>query len=270
MADIFEILDGTTDPNFYMTVDEQATYIDVFCDGYTIKVFKAETGENWIQLFNAANDDEWAVARLHIRSGTADYEARYDSAKTAELIENTPSRVVIRVVTQLYTSTLTLLSNLQVIAVVYIYSNRLFVDYEFIVTTSSVSIDDYIGSYGYLRFAETGLANILAYKESSGVEVLAPHGTRFDGDDYLVTTTNEINIQTFIPYANDGTGELFQRSRYQSPAIYWNNGSLAVGTHKISIGVIFDSAERQYGSKKYTSVERLEMGDQYKDQSLFS
>ena len=48
----------------------------------------------------------------------------------------------------------------------------------------------------------------------------------------------------------------------------YNNVILQAERHHLVFAVIIDSAEREWGSKKYTSVERLEMGDQYKDQTI--
>jgi len=265
MSDIFEILDGTPDDNFYLTLNEESTYIDVFCDGYVVKLYAGSQSQaGWIYTA----DNIYALGQLNaqIVFGATVYFLNKDPNTTLELLENTPTRVVIRQSGNWYEIAGPSYRDTDDIVVYtwYIYSDRFFLDTKWVVNSDASvgnfpNINKILGFNGFTYF--TGEVSIY---EDSGSEIIG--GGSQNNSDYIGKVANELNIQAVTIYVDQSANW----SRYLTGdeiATGWNNCTIlsANSPYRACIGWIIDSQEREYGQKKYTETERLEMGDQYKD-----
>ena len=263
MSDIFEILDGTPDDNFYLTLNEESTYIDVFCDGYYVRVYTNNSG---IGLYNNSDVVMAYLGSGFIYEGSFYYKLTLDSNKTIEIIEDTPTRVRIRIVGNLYENgTPGYLANSDNIEIIYtFYADRFTTDIKH-VTSGTITIGTISQHCIDLEPSAANLTNEVVITESSGSEITTT-GDRTVSDYYGIKS-DEINIHVIV-LDHDEQGATFisyVNSASQLSSGYSTATDLTAGTHTFSALFIIDSQEREYGQKKYTETERLEMGEQYKD-----
>ena len=189
MTDIFEILDGTTDPNFYLRVDEQSTYTDVFCDGYTLRI-GGGTGYSDCSIYDSG---EVYRIRPAVYIGSVAYRTVYDADVTLEILENTPTRVVIRRTSDFEDSSNNPLSgSTKTVQYFYIYPDRFIHRFEW-VTSSSINLPDtYINVMS--AFQEGSGTYTTSIRENSETESEGPVLGAYNSADYIGAYDNDFVI----------------------------------------------------------------------------
>jgi hypothetical protein len=260
----------------YLTVDEQSTYIDVACDGYIFRCYYGNV-ETWDQVRNAGDTATLIYFYNQIYSSGTAYDIRFDLGSTLEVIEHTPTRVVLRKTAEFEDTNQNSLDASDVVVVhYYIYSDKIIMDLSWqddATTTIDNSSNNYtmrvwvngtstinIGGDGGTEYCHTGGScgntTDLTSTEKSDYEYL---GVECDELTLMYIDLNHTDDSDFQQYFGN-TGVIGGQ---------WNNNaSFPSGAHRM-VGVwIIDSADREGSAKLYTSTERLEMGDQWKDTTI--
>jgi hypothetical protein len=257
----------------YLTVDEQSTYIDVFCDGYVFRILTDEQNNNQIiQILNLAGDTVFAYIYCHFSVSSTFYDLRGDGERATNIIEQNSSRVKIRVKgnfeqrsaeTELANSTFVEL-------IITIYPDGFLITSKW-TTSGSITIDDDTGHSICGRLFITNVTNNDIYYENSGSESDASVAT-YNSAKYLLAISDEINIQIInVSNLYDlNTATWNQRCTGSSAYINFgiNNGSVNANTHTETNIFVIDSAEREGSAKIYNETDRLAMGNQHKDREI--
>ncbi len=244
----------------YLSVDEQATYIDVECDGYTARVHNSNTGSSdYIEFFISGIEE--CKSRFAM---TENLEAlHFDPDAVLEVIESTPTRVVLchsgnyKTTTQVPLSGSTSTTHRMTF-----YPDKVFLDVEWIVG-SSINAGTGNAYQALLSLDDTALTSYADYYENSGSEAAASSAA-YNLAEYLLVTATETNGQLILLY--DSTGLIQQRVVDNAGIRYsFYAQTVPVGTHKIVGCLIIDSASREGSAKAYNLADRLTLGTQYHD-----
>jgi len=248
----------------YLTVDEQSNYIDVFCDGYVLRVHKSQLDNRIASIRDEANTTNLIYISDNRVHASTIYFLGYDENKTITIIENNTTRVVF-VLSGNYDSTYTgnsyLSGSTGVELLFTVYQDHFTVVCKW-ETSSDIVIDNDTDSNGVLVSNNgTSVANIYGtITETSGT-----NWTNLPDENYIGSTATEIDILFSVMHqdveAPTGTQAVWGAG---ASVAGWNDGTIASGVHKQNICVVIDSAERD-GGKQYTSTERLLLGNQYHD-----
>jgi len=235
---------GTEVMGKYLKVDEQATYIDVFCDGFVYRLYTNVHNDWPWKIRNLANSSEWGEARFSIENGGTEYYYRYDASKVVTILENTPNRVVIKATFLPRDSggsnSPTNLTNVDLW--IYFYPSGIIV-YDMLFNCSGdVTFDDEIKQYGLgTRFS--GMTNTDGFIEDSGSETDTAHNNTNTTGLYCVSKSDEMNIQTIVMYS-DNTTTLY--NRYESYTAIWNDMTVVDGDRLVLV-LVMDSSESSKG-----------------------
>lgn len=261
----------------YLSVDEQSTYIDVTCDGFSLRLYGTTGyGQEASQLGDLTIDG--TIVNMQ---GPAFYDntptyyyLTYDQQKTIELLENTHSRVVIRIVGQFERSDTTPLggTNGDTSAVVtyYIYPDRVIIHSKFTNNSASTITINSNNDYNWVnRFDIRNFTNENSLYENDPSESNCSDSTAYDSANYLLMTADECNLMCIPVYhTSDAAWDLFNRID-GIIGTRWNNFSWTAGLTLEDVTMwIIDSVDRENGSILYDSTDRLAMGDQYKDTTI--
>ena len=254
----------------YLSVDEQASYIWIECDGYSLRC-STDGGVHHIRLNTPGYRSTLPVYGDLRHASFRDDSSVYwyfidDSNRVVTLLENTTTRVCIKVAGNFYNGTTEATWSDSVVEYWYFYPDCIIKHLEFVTNTSVTKHTNH--RYDVLSGYDgniTVLTNEVNYYENAGSESTATTNVDYNSADYLLMTADEINVQV-IPLAwsssggsfnihNDDPGELFLQL----------TGTLTAGTHAVTCAIIIDSADREGSAKAYTSANRLTLGNQYHD-----
>jgi len=250
----------------YLSVTEEATYFLITGDGYKLQLANNARGN----LRDIAGTEIYGIYQRWL-SGGSTYSLNENSACTIELLEDTPTRVLIRQVGNFYETTPTVLSNSsQVRYYWYIYPDRIAVRFE-MDTSGSVTCDNIgstvIGIRCFLGIYDSNATNQNSYTCDGNSETDEDAWAAASNYQYVLTTSDEINVQAILVDNDIGTATATLNSgSYDGDIAYgFNNGGLGAAseTQAITIILIVDSVERAATSKIYDSTDRLAMGVQY-------
>ena len=225
----------------YLEVDEQATYIDVTCDGFLMRLYEGLNGSK-IHTTDGVTSLCYLDTGFIITSA-GEHSFDIDSNRTIELLENTPTRVVIRQVGNYYRAGPIVLANSKSLTWLwYIYSDRCTWKQIWVTETGSITIS----SRSYPVRLEYGANTNEDYiYEDGGSESSASTGVKTG--DYIGLTSDEINFQ-LINLEHTEIDVTFEQYILSAAAGITSSYSIAttvgVGTHTITNMVIIDSAER--------------------------
>jgi len=266
----------------YLRVDDQATLIDVYCDGFIFRVQKGTTSYNLV--VNNAKTAGFLrdYTSQYWNGGTAyAYTLNADPNKTVEILSNTPSKVSIRTKGNFYNATAAgYITNSTSVTVYYdIYpdriSKRIIWERSDSITLASTTTES---QCALASLTEDTTTSFDGYYESSGSEVDGSDAAYNDAN-YLLFMSDEINAQMIVLDNNlgDSSSAVFDQwlAAGDSPSfIVGRDGDTLSGAGEIDVTVIFifDSAEReaQVGDSSssanflYTEADRITMGIQYK------
>jgi len=255
----------------YLTVDEQATYVDVTCDGYTARVYSngSEAFLGKIYDSDAVGTDDWFTFGSKVDVGGTVYAISEDTGITLEVIENTPTRVVLRAVGDFEDSAQASLANESGSTVTMtFYPDRMTYHVNFNATGSITLADSTDNGLAFMDSVTANLANEDSKYESAGSESDAGSSGVQSSADYIATISDECDVTgiSLESTLGGGTGTYIQYIGDPGVALRfgWNNGTVTAAT-TLTMMWIIDSAERTGSAKLYNSADRLAMGDQYKD-----
>jgi hypothetical protein len=251
----------------YLSVDEQATYYDVLCDGYTLRIYEGDQEVGDIATLLIGGTDYGGIDdRLVVSAGT--YRLTYDTARSVIIVENTPTRIGIRIKGSWTTDAQVPLTNsVNVEYSLFIYPDQVFIDVVW-GTSGNITIDSSILN-GIIGFdpSSTNLTNEDSYYESAGSEINGS-GERTTAD-YIGIFADEVRIMVTNTYKSYSTGySQYLQTSGQIAHIRWDNTTLASGTYRMQGVVTFDSATREGSLRIYSETDRLAIGDQYKDREI--
>jgi len=255
-----------------LRVDKQATYIDVYCDGYVISFPIDDTDSQTFKMWDWNKANQIANCGFGIES-TDDYYLGYDTNAAITVIENTPSRVRVRIFgnfDKTSGATSDYLANSTSVEIIYtIYPDRYFVDFAW-VCSGTVDIDNQMWFGGFHSDTDE-ITNEASMYENSGVESAASLDTDYPTADYIGFTSDEYNVTMSILLLSGWTTEPIQYTSWEHgrvyPTVYTSTDETA-GTKRALFVFIIDSADREGSAQIYNSTDRLAMGDQYKDLGL--
>ncbi|MBU1148766.1 hypothetical protein KKI23_01610, partial [Patescibacteria group bacterium] len=265
------------DPYMY-AVEDGSTWI-IYGDGW-----KLQFSENnyYTYRFYPLSGSEFCEDDVYLYYNSAYYYLYHNntSGNTFELIEDTPQRIVFRIKGDFRIPAGNSLSTdagitSEITYTYYIYPDRMFIGVSWYVsgnlTLTNSNYNSFIIQHNTIADYVT---NELTAVEASGVEDdNSGAGYTYVNKDtakYHVGLADEANIQgVYLGSSSSNNATYYQ---YVASAGDFNfglkNGTLDAGIHKFYAVLIVDSASREHGSKLYTSVDRLAMGDQYKDTTI--
>jgi len=248
----------------YLTVDEQATYVDVLCDGYTVRIYKTSTNSYFGDVYISGTREMYLYSA--IRSGSTFYNTGMADPKTVELLENTSTRVQVRITGIYRSSTPADLTGCDAVTTVLtFYADRFIHNTQIEANVTGITVDGYLYCAGRISMIDSNpMANEDGIMESSGSEVDMAVNQYHDSAKYCGIIGDEATYIGVV-LAGSGTIRQFANGSDAGPIFGWNDVTLAEGAHDLQVMWIIDSAERTGSAKLYNSADRLAMGDQYKD-----
>ena len=263
----------------YLRIDEQSTYVDVYCDGYVVNLRTDSAADYQGRIYDPSKTDVWGYLYSQVIAVSSTYyHLPRDPSLTVEIISNTPTRVVIRITGNFYDNggTSYLAGSNKVTEYYYIYSDR-YCHQIIWDTDGQVTIDNFNQAVNAPSgIIEGDAVSFSGIYESTGSE--STGSVNNSTSDYIGLTASGgelIIIGSCLEQSlESGTATFAQviPSTDDDAGFIWNNGTVGTAAtneiHTMTVMWIIDSADREYGSKKYTSTERLEMGDQYNDTTL--
>jgi len=256
----------------YLTIDEQTSYIWVYCDGYAFYLDLGSATEDIIEVYNAAGSSKYIDVDIMIDTGSTQI-AGY-AVDEALVLEDTPIRKVIKVIGG-FSSTASDANPLQdnnsndVILEIYIYlyDDHFIVDQRIKIVNGYINVDaSQNTSLPYFDLKDAVLTNAAVYYENSGTES-AGDDAEHNGTDYQLGTSDQIHIQMIVlDYNVTGTATFFQEPTSGTIAgTGLENGTLTTGETSFVTLCIIDSVEREGSAKVYDQTARLALGNQWKD-----
>jgi len=235
----------------YLTIQESGDEIYVLCDGY---IFNFDLSVDNHQITHTVNGTPLAYVSLYQEDASGTYRLEYDSNETHEIIENTPTRVVIRQTGWLYTSggasPMGSASNKAIVTYTF-YPDRFFVDIEYITDSTTITLNNNQDKNGYTINSGVGLTNVANIRENSGSESAGAVSTDYPTADYIGITSDEVDMIVIpLAYSCQGTAQWQQYFDAAAGELFsgWVDGTLTEGTHRKSYAVIVDSAYRAFPS----------------------
>jgi len=251
----------------YLSVDEQSTYIDVYCDGYYARIRNDET-DTCCRINETSTDEEmYHISDIYIESATIK-RTSFDTSRAVTVIENTPSRVKIMVkgLPTDDTQASDLVNCNYTEWIFTIYPDK--ISWEYKISMSSSSTPTNMGMC-LIQANGTNLDNEALYYEDGGDETEETGDNYRNSAKYGLHIGDQINAQFINLYNNLQTLSYTQHfGTTTSQTITFGVGesdTLGAGISILINCLIFDSDERQGSAKIYDETDRLALGDQYKD-----
>ena len=244
-----------------------ADNIDVYCDGFLFRVIIADSNQSVMEIRDPSGTDLWFYGMAAVYT-SSNYWLGYDSARTTEIIENTASRIRIRIkgnfdetsgVSNSY------LPNSTSITILFtIYPDRFVFEYEW-VTSGTVTVTQSVQILS-MDCADANLTAENAVYDNAGTEADAADATAYNSAKYLGLLSDEVNHVFTELY---DSGNIFDQYCEDNTEIYISRHSdVPVGTYKGAVMSIIDSADRVDGKQYNSGALRLALGEQFKDVSL--
>jgi len=235
----------------YLTVDEQATYIEVACDGYDFRVLFGSPSE-YRDVF--IYYDGTITGALQYRVGVSgSYTLNYDANKTATLLENTSTRVVIKM-EGTFDATSGAGSNylndgtqdVKGIVYFYVYPNFFVSDFRFD-QAQDVTLDNNI-DMNYQPHYDTDVARVTNETNIYGTVTETSGSTDYDvtAQNYAGFRSDELNVVSITLYENNDGGAGYVRwlDSVGENQAGWNNGTISNNPRHVVLYSI-DSARRE-------------------------
>jgi len=233
----------------YLSVSEESGYIWVGCDGFGYRCYYGnnETTDYITDTSNSITYYFYVRIAQFVKEGVLNNALLFDLGSTLEIIENTPTRVVLRKVGQMEDTDQSVLADSgEVWATHYFYSDRIFIETSW-VTTDVIEVDN-LNIYQYWTSIDeygnnlTSNANIY---ESGDSESTGGSG-EVNTAKYIGITSDEMNV-ILINIAHSDNDDYVQTLRDTGQVSFgWNNdATFPAGTHTMTSVMIIDSAERE-------------------------
>jgi hypothetical protein len=248
----------------YLRVDEQATYIDVYCDGYVVRFYTDDSTGDMYKVYQPSAIGTKIIDSEGPRFVSTDpysYYLSVDPSAEYTIVENTPNRIVLRVKGNLYTDSVPgyLANSTSYEIYYYIFADKMF-EYHTWVVAGTLSTMDYLFVAG-MTLAGGTVTGETQCNEASGSEETGQSGYK-NAADYMGFYSNEFTAITIKLYQSPWTISQ-QVGSYN--ARYRENTDPTADTYYFGCVTIFDSDEREGSALIYDSTDRLALGDQFKD-----
>lgn len=231
-----------------MIVNETATYIDVLCDGYVLRIYFGSGNASPNITFTPGAGQFADIYLGYMREeGGILHGLNYDDDSKAIVLRNTPTSVIVKLLGNLKQDDQTVLTNSKSYDVTfYLYEDRFVTSAEWVIEGGTIDIDENIIQQRWCDLI-TNSSNPAPFWEEAGSEE--------EGDTYEIKddakyigfhwAADACNIMGVDLYHTDdayfhqyiGTG----RAGFE-----WDNvDAMAVGIHKMAIMWIIDSEARE-------------------------
>ncbi|MCP3683870.1 MAG: LamG domain-containing protein [bacterium] len=242
----------------YLKIDEQSTYIDVFSDGFGLR-FRLDGNTNSLPIVYGT-DHTTILARMFcslMDSSDVIYYLVYDENITYSVLAATPTYIQLSFTGKFdndYGSGTAYLQNTSasdaesVTYIFSIYPDRIGVSLTWEIATTVI-----LGASttnGPICLMENGLTNEANIYENGGSESTATY-TDADSAKYIGWTADEMNVLGVCLEHSESGPDYHQRLHANGDSAFqWESGTMAVGTHTMSVMWVIDSAQRE-GGKLY-------------------
>jgi len=257
----------------YLVIDEQATYVDVTCDGYVARVHYGGGQYHAISIRDPNNvSTEWIRMGSLVRQSTTSYALAQDAGVAVTIKEMNSVRVVIKLTGDFETGAYASLTNESGSEMwYYLYTDRILQRIKFN-ATGSITFDTSIyHGQCYADIQTANVANEVSKYESSGSEATQSVTAERNDADYLAVLSDEIDIMgiNLLHDLGGGTAPYTQVLVTGGDRIgfRWSNGTVTA-LSEMAVLWVLDSADRSGSAKKYDSTKRLAIGDQWKDLNI--
>jgi len=249
---IFEpdgLVDGLEiDP--YISVDEQATYIDVHCDGFVARTYSNGSEAFLGRIYDPTITDIWFTFGSKVVVGGTTYCISEDTGITLEIVENTSTRVRLRAVGDFEDSGQSSLADESGSSLeLYIYPDRIAMTAKFN-ATASITLSDNAANGLCFMDTDTITSGDSKY-ESTGSEADAGGDGVQSSADYIATLSDECNVQGIMTESTLGGGDSTYIQYIDDPGVAlrfgWNNGTVTALT-TLTVMWIIDSTDREKNS----------------------
>jgi len=228
----------------YLTVDEQATYIDVACDGY---ILRFNTAQNYydsvLELRDPTATAIWAEISPTITTSSQTTYLMGDSNYSVIIVENSSLRVVLKCEGNFYESdeSTPLTNSTKMVIYFYIYFDRMIVKYTL---TTSGDVTTTTALSNLIRLDEDSATNAICIAEDSGIEDQTVDWSYATGD-YNGFISDDVNVAEVNIYHTDDA--IFDRRNDSGGGgmTLWRDGTLSIGDHIIITMYVIDSADRE-------------------------
>lgn len=227
----------------YLSVDEQATYTDVYCDGYVLRFYTSTSGYIMAMLSPTLSYRAGIYEGLYTSS--ANYRLAEDPLNTLAVTVNTKNYVAITRTGNLHNGSNYLTNSDSFELKVYCYPDKFLFTTKHITSGGNITIGSGLGSYRL--YLTASLSSPTSIYNISGTEV---EGGGFQNNAiYIGFTQSDYNItlnwmyDTFSSFIN-------QYASADDPRIGIESVDITPGTHHYGILCLVDSAER-VGGKQY-------------------
>jgi alpha-tubulin suppressor-like RCC1 family protein len=241
-----------------LRIDDDGSYLYVFCDGYTI-VFDKTATYLGIVVMNPTMSYGY-IDIFQVISGNP-YMDFFDPNFIAEVIEDTQNRVVVRTVGIPYDTTQYLSNSGPVESVFYIYPDRYFVEKKWTVNGSITNT-----GFSPAVILGSGMVSPNNVYENLNTEYDAVNSTNYNDAKYLAVLSNKLNAQMIKIDENGFDSVIHQHNEEDGTLGFSSDGTTeTAGVKKFLYCMIVDTTERLEGEKIYSASDRIKMGNQYKD-----
>jgi len=234
----------------YLTVDEQATYIDVTMDGIIARIHSDGSDEYIGEILDPNNlSTAWMRFGSKVDVGGTVYAISEDTGIAVTLQESTSIRVVIKVAGDFEDSSQSSLANESGSELwLYIYPDRIVQHLKFNATGSITLADSTDNGQCFMDSVVANIANEDSKYESSGTETDAGSDGEQNSADYIATLSDEINIIGVNVDESLGGGTATFGQYIDDPgvslAFEWNDGTITAASI-MTVAWHIDSADRE-------------------------
>jgi len=256
----------------YLGIDEQSTYFDIVCDGFIVRLLKGNqegTGYRHATIYDTDGSTELTGLGTSCRVVSPYYYLGADITRSVNLIENLPNRVRFRLFGNLCEATgnTALTNSTSVEQYLSIYPDRIVQSTKWI-TSDSITLMDSSknGLSKFVTYYYSGTNETDVY-ENSGSESTGGYAER-NSADYIGMTSDEFIMFAIVLEKSSQSGfiQYLECVGGEGTVFGWNDLTLSAGTYTCTTILILDSENREGSALLYdSSVDRLAIGDQYKD-----
>ena len=242
----------------YLSILEEATETYVYGNSWSVRIRHTVANSIWVTLYDNAGNGLWGFNIAQVYSSVT-YSLGYDITKQVTLLENTSTRVRIKVSGEIQDSSQVNLTNSVSVAVYFTFEPDKFFVRVVWVTDGEIAIGNTANNktIGYYLDAASLTAEAAFYEDSESET--SGTGTQ-DLANYLLMTSDEINIQLIGMYWTDTSSYTQRIDEIESHLLAWNDhATFPAGTH-VMVGMIGLDA-----TSAYSTADRLIIGNQYHD-----
>jgi hypothetical protein len=237
----------------YLSVSIESTYIDVFCDGYYVRTYYlTANAEDRLVSIGDVNYGDFRTEL--VEEGGTLFGFHFDDDRVLTVVEDTPTRVILKKSGQFEDASNNALSNSGAVDITYtFYSDRVIHHLNW-VTTDPIDLDNSAAQkiFGFFDASVPGALNIA---EISDVEKYHDEDGPGDPDlthtyrttsDYMGFKSDKVNM-TLVEVEHTDNDDFVQHTGgHGEPSIAWNDSdAFPAGTHTMTAMFIIDSADRE-------------------------